>query len=101
MDAEGYKKILETGLLPFLREKLPNGHKFMQDNDPKHTSRLVSEFMEREGINWWRTPPESPDCNPIEIFGMSSRSTFGERLSRKQNLSWFLGLRNFGPPLTF
>ena len=22
--------------------------------------------MEENSINWWRTPPESPDCNPIE-----------------------------------
>ena len=22
--------------------------------------------MEETSINWWRTPPESPDCNPIE-----------------------------------
>ena len=38
----------------------------MQDNDPKHTSRLASQFFEDNGINWWRTPAESPDCNPIE-----------------------------------
>ena len=24
------------------------------------------EFMEREGVNWWRAPPKSPDCNLIE-----------------------------------
>ena len=22
--------------------------------------------MERNGINWWKSPPESPDLNPIE-----------------------------------
>ena len=38
----------------------------MQDNDPKHTSRHACNFMENNGINWWRTPPESPDMNPIE-----------------------------------
>ena len=65
MDAEGYADILRTALLPFLREKLPQ-HRLMQDNDPKHTSRLVREFMETEQVNWWKTPAESPDCNPIE-----------------------------------
>ena len=22
--------------------------------------------MRTNGVNWWKTPPESPDCNPIE-----------------------------------
>ncbi len=38
----------------------------MQDNDPKHTSRFAQQFMMSTGVNWWATPPESPDCNPIE-----------------------------------
>ena len=38
----------------------------MQDNDPKHTSKVGRRFMEANGINWWKTPPESPDANPIE-----------------------------------
>ena len=38
MDADLFCNVLETMLVPFIRNKLPN-HQFMQDNDPKHTSR--------------------------------------------------------------
>ena len=38
----------------------------MQDNDPKHVSRLAQKFFGDNGTNWWHTPPESPDLNPIE-----------------------------------
>ena len=65
MDAELYVNILQSTLLPFL-EKLPRGHRFMQDNDPKHTSRLARSFFEGNNVNWWKTAPESPDLSPIE-----------------------------------
>ena len=38
----------------------------MQDNDPKHTSRRVKAFFKENNINWWPTPLENPDLNPIE-----------------------------------
>ena len=28
--------------------------------------RLARDYMEEQDVNWWHTPPESPDCNPIE-----------------------------------
>ena len=66
MDAPLYTEILDQTLLPFLEEVYPDGHRLMADNDPKHTSKLAQKFLEDHQVNWWRTPAESPDCNPIE-----------------------------------
>ncbi len=38
----------------------------MQDNGPKHVSHRAQDVFEDNGVNWWRTPPKSPDLNPIE-----------------------------------
>ena len=66
MNAPLFVQILDRTLLPFIEEVFPVRHRFMQDNDPKHTSRLGQKFLEDHGVNWWHTPPESPDLNPIE-----------------------------------
>ena len=56
METSLYCSILESTLIPFLCGTLPN-HRFMQDNDPKHTSRVAKAFFEENEINWRRTPP--------------------------------------------
>ena len=66
MNADLYVQILEECLLPFLQQTYPDGHCFMQDNDPKHTSLRARQFFNQNNVNWWKTPPESPDANPIE-----------------------------------
>ena len=55
MKKELFVRILEGTLVPFIEAVYPEGHKFMMDNDPKHTS-----------VNWWKIPAESPDLNSIE-----------------------------------
>ena len=42
------------------------GMRFMQDNDPKHTSKLVQKWMKEQNIKRWKTLAESPDLNPID-----------------------------------
>lgn len=66
MDAPLYIDILNQTLLPSIRDVYPDGHRFMADNDPKHTSGLAQCFLEDNEVYWWRTPAESPDLNPIE-----------------------------------
>ena len=51
------KEILANTLLPFIRQTYPDGHRFMQDNDPKHRSKLSRQFMADNGINWWDVWP--------------------------------------------
>ena len=66
MDAPMYVNILEQTSLPFIRGVYPNSCRFMQDNDPEHTSKFGLRFLVGHKITWWNTPPESPDLNPIE-----------------------------------
>ena len=58
--------LLKTSLLPFIRKKFPRHHRLQQDNDPKHTSNYTKKWLVDNHVDWWYTPAESPDLNPIE-----------------------------------
>ena len=95
MDACLYTEILDGTLLPFIQSRMPDGHRFMQDNDPKHTSRYAQDFYEEAGINWWKTPPESPDLNPIENLWHELKEYIRREVKPKKKEELIQGIRQF------
>lgn len=66
MDAPMYCNILSSALFRSIEKMKLKDYIFMQDNDPKHTSKLVKEFLSEKNIKTLDWPAQSPDCNPIE-----------------------------------
>jgi transposase len=68
MDAQLYTNILNDELLRTLdyyhlaRDDIV----FQHDNDPKHTSRMATNWLNENDIEVLDWPPQSPDLNPIE-----------------------------------
>jgi Transposase/DDE superfamily endonuclease len=67
LDAPLMRTILNTHLLPSAHRLFPSTTWwFQQDNDPKHTSRIVQQWLFTHGIQMIDFPPYSPDLSPIE-----------------------------------
>jgi len=95
MDSVAYQDILSRFLLPFVHNKYPEGYRFMQDNDPKHTSRSTLQWIERNEVNWWRTPPESPDLNPTENLWGTMKWYLRKNVKPKTKEELIQGIKQF------
>ncbi|CAF2093173.1 unnamed protein product [Rotaria magnacalcarata] len=67
MTGEMYKEILVENLFQSSK-KLQLGKEmvFQHDNDPKHTSRVVKNSLDKQYVKRLIWPPFSPDMNPME-----------------------------------
>jgi hypothetical protein len=67
LDAEGYLELLKSHLRQSAnRLGIEHRFKYYEDNDPKHRSRLVQEWLLYNVPKVLHPPPQSPDLNPIE-----------------------------------
>lgn len=67
MKKEDYEKILRENLKQSATQ-LGLGRRFVfqHDNDPKHASHLVKNYLQKSKVNVIEWPAQSPDLNPIE-----------------------------------
>ena len=69
---------------PYCDDHMPVSYIFQQDNDPKHTSRLVKCWFTENKINVLDWPAQSPDLNPIENLWAHVQKGLRNRTSTNQ-----------------
>ena len=66
MRKEDYIKILDNEMRPSAGALFLDGDfVFQQDNDPKHTARVVTEWFGDNNVTKLQWPSQSPDLNPL------------------------------------
>ena len=106
LTGEKYKNILHNHTVPSGRHLIGDYFIIQQDNDPKHTCKLVENYssnLEEEGVlqamPW---PSQSPDLNIIEhVWDYLDRKKI-ERLTKNVNELWnVLKEEWYNIPITF
>ena len=100
MTAMRYADILSASLFPFIRKYFRGGHHFYQENDPTHTSWFVQGFFEENNVNWWRSPAESRDLNPIEKVRGAMKTFLWYKVKPKNFVELKRGIKAYWKSLT-
>ena len=67
MRKEQYLSILDNEMFPSAMVLFSDlDYVYQEDNDPKHTAKVVKEWYREHGIDRMDWPAQSPDLNPIE-----------------------------------
>lgn len=88
MDKFSYLNILKNTMEPFSFESMPVNWIFMHDNDPKHASNIVKDWLLDEQIDVLTWPAQSPDLNPIEHLWNDVKVKIGQKKFKNSNDLW-------------
>lgn len=74
MNAAIYRDILDKNLLTYAEEKMPQDWIFQQDNDPKHTLKLLKEWFSAKNVSFNLAIPVT-GLEPDRTFVGTARSS--------------------------
>ena len=88
MNAKMYNRILSDQMFPSAQRLIGSNYVFQQDNDPKHTSGAVQNFLKKKKVKVLDWPSQSPDLNPIEnLWFKLKRDIHQEKCTKKTELA--------------
>lgn len=88
MKKEDYRLILERNLSATTKKyRMGRNFIFMHDNDPKHKSKHVTDYLLQRDLNVLDHPPQSPDLNVIEhLWDEMGRELLGKCIKSRKDL---------------
>ncbi|OQS55800.1 Transposable [Ecytonucleospora hepatopenaei] len=88
MDSKQYLSILRNNLEESIEKLKISDPIFLQDNDPKHTSGLIKEYLTRCEFDTLDWPSQSPDMNPIENLWGIFKGNIGNFIAKNDDHLW-------------
>jgi transposase len=85
LDSTLYSSIINEHLYPFVTNSFNGQCVLHQDNDPKHSSKLCINAFKDAKITWEKSPPQSPDLNPIEMLWADMKKFIRKQRCRNIN----------------